>query len=54
MWMLRVWRTESESSEHAKLERCPEDYKALGLKAVVGGKLTPSRNKALDDAAARH
>ncbi|CAE7259990.1 unnamed protein product [Symbiodinium natans] len=29
-----------------------EDYKALGLKAVVGGKLTPSRNKALDDAAA--
>lgn len=30
-----------------------EDYKALGLKALVGGKLTPSRNKALDDAAAR-
>ena len=29
-----------------------EDYKALGLKAVVGGKLTPSRNKALEDAAA--
>ncbi|CAE7610369.1 unnamed protein product, partial [Symbiodinium pilosum] len=29
-----------------------EDYKALGLKAVVGGKLTPSRNKALNDAAA--
>ncbi|CAE8721093.1 unnamed protein product [Polarella glacialis] len=26
------------------------DYKALGLKAVVGGKLTPSRNKALEDA----
>lgn len=27
-----------------------QDYKALGLKAVVGGKLTPSRNKALSDA----
>lgn len=26
------------------------DYKALGLKAVVGGKLTPARNKALLDA----
>ena len=26
------------------------DYQALGLNAVVGGKLTPSRNKALDDA----
>eukprot|EP00434_Breviolum_minutum_P023932 symbB.v1.2.021119.t1/scaffold1808.1/size103924/11 len=26
------------------------DYRALGLNAVVGGKLTPSRNKALDDA----
>eukprot|EP00440_Ansanella_granifera_P005659 gb/GFBE01006144.1/.p1 GENE.gb/GFBE01006144.1/~~gb/GFBE01006144.1/.p1 ORF type:complete len:604 (+),score=156.38 gb/GFBE01006144.1/:1-1812(+) len=28
-----------------------DDYKKLGLKAVVGGKLTPSRNKALQDAA---
>lgn len=27
-----------------------DDYKKLGLKAVVGGKLTPARNKALDDA----
>jgi len=27
-----------------------KDYKALGLRAVVGGKLTPSRNKALADA----
>eukprot|EP00933_Yihiella_yeosuensis_P051796 TRINITY_DN49768_c0_g1_i1.p1 TRINITY_DN49768_c0_g1~~TRINITY_DN49768_c0_g1_i1.p1 ORF type:complete len:547 (-),score=114.89 TRINITY_DN49768_c0_g1_i1:136-1776(-) len=27
-----------------------QDYKALGLDAVVGGKLTPARNKALDDA----
>jgi len=27
-----------------------KDYRALGLKAVVGGKLTPSRNKALKDA----
>lgn len=27
-----------------------KDYKALGLTAVVGGKLTPSRNKALADA----
>mmetsp|Transcript_60640 Transcript_60640/g.130146 ORF Transcript_60640/g.130146 Transcript_60640/m.130146 type:complete len:501 (-) Transcript_60640:185-1687(-) len=27
-----------------------EDYRGLGLKAVVGGKLTPSRNKALHDA----
>lgn len=27
-----------------------KDYKALGLKAVVGGKLTASRNKALADA----
>lgn len=27
-----------------------EDYKKLGLKAVVGGPLTPSRNIALDDA----
>eukprot|EP00441_Pelagodinium_beii_P046559 CAMPEP_0197622296 /NCGR_PEP_ID=MMETSP1338-20131121/2652_1 /TAXON_ID=43686 ORGANISM="Pelagodinium beii, Strain RCC1491" /NCGR_SAMPLE_ID=MMETSP1338 /ASSEMBLY_ACC=CAM_ASM_000754 /LENGTH=581 /DNA_ID=CAMNT_0043192011 /DNA_START=80 /DNA_END=1825 /DNA_ORIENTATION=+ len=27
-----------------------KDYKALGLKAVIGGKLTPSRNKALEDA----
>jgi len=27
-----------------------KDYQALGLKAVVGGKLTPSRNKALRDA----
>jgi len=26
------------------------DYQALGLNAVVGGKLTPSRNKALEDA----
>jgi len=26
------------------------DYKKLGLKAVIGGKLTPSRNKALEDA----
>jgi len=28
-----------------------EDYKRLTLKAVVGGKLTPARNLALDDAA---
>lgn len=28
-----------------------EDYKKIGLKAVVGGKLTPARNKALKDAA---
>ncbi|CAE8598452.1 unnamed protein product [Polarella glacialis] len=28
-----------------------EDYRKLGLDAVVGGKLTPSRNKALQDAA---
>merc|ERR1712048_1385821 len=28
-------------------------YKALSLNVVVGGKLTPSRNKALADAAAR-
>jgi len=27
-----------------------EDYRKIGLKAVVGGKLTPARNKALDDA----
>eukprot|EP00931_Biecheleriopsis_adriatica_P119373 TRINITY_DN94601_c0_g1_i1.p1 TRINITY_DN94601_c0_g1~~TRINITY_DN94601_c0_g1_i1.p1 ORF type:complete len:608 (-),score=165.05 TRINITY_DN94601_c0_g1_i1:51-1874(-) len=27
-----------------------KDYQALGLRAVVGGKLTPSRNKALKDA----
>merc|ERR1719162_145432 len=27
-----------------------KDYQLLGLKAVVGGKLTPSRNKALADA----
>jgi len=27
-----------------------QDYKALGLKAVVGGKLTPARNKGLADA----
>lgn len=27
-----------------------KDYRELGLKAVVGGKLTPSRNKALQDA----
>jgi len=27
-----------------------QDYKSLGLQAVVGGKLTPSRNKALKDA----
>lgn len=27
-----------------------KDYKALGLNAVVGGKLTPARNKALADA----
>jgi len=27
-----------------------KDYQTLGLKAVVGGKLTPSRNKALHDA----
>mmetsp|Transcript_58642 Transcript_58642/g.172065 ORF Transcript_58642/g.172065 Transcript_58642/m.172065 type:complete len:475 (-) Transcript_58642:51-1475(-) len=27
-----------------------KEYQALGLKAVVGGKLTPSRNKALQDA----
>mmetsp|Transcript_114824 Transcript_114824/g.357659 ORF Transcript_114824/g.357659 Transcript_114824/m.357659 type:complete len:566 (+) Transcript_114824:56-1753(+) len=27
-----------------------KDYRALGLQAVVGGKLTPSRNKALADA----
>lgn len=28
-----------------------QDYKKLGLKVVVGGKLTEARNKALDDAA---
>jgi len=28
-----------------------DDYKALGLNAVVGGKLTPARNMALQDAA---
>ena len=28
-----------------------KDYQALGLQAVCGGKLTPSRNKALNDAA---
>merc|ERR1719174_2726818 len=27
-----------------------KDYQALGLKAVVGGKLTAARNKALQDA----
>merc|ERR1711879_920956 len=27
-----------------------KDYRDLGLKAVIGGKLTPSRNKALRDA----
>jgi hypothetical protein len=27
-----------------------QDYRGLGLKAVVGGKLTPARNKALEDA----
>lgn len=27
-----------------------KDYQALGLQAVCGGKLTPARNKALDDA----
>eukprot|EP00747_Dinoflagellata_sp_TGD_P162155 gnl/TRDRNA2_/TRDRNA2_179453_c0_seq1.p1 gnl/TRDRNA2_/TRDRNA2_179453_c0~~gnl/TRDRNA2_/TRDRNA2_179453_c0_seq1.p1 ORF type:complete len:617 (+),score=162.25 gnl/TRDRNA2_/TRDRNA2_179453_c0_seq1:63-1913(+) len=29
------------------------DYQALGLSAVVGGKLTPARNKCLDDAASK-
>ena len=31
-----------------------EEYRSLGLKAVVGGKLTPARNKALDDANKAH
>ena len=36
-----TWYVDSESLA---------DYRALGINAVVGGKLTPSRNKALDDA----
>jgi len=32
---------------------CLEEYRALGLKAVVGGKLTPARNMALRDARAQ-
>jgi len=31
-------------------EQSLKDYQSLGLKAVVGGKLTPARNKALKDA----